>query len=104
MEMTTTNRGYSILKFDDRNGEACSLQESSLADEAAIWLGASDLKIKRFPANGTGWHDVDLGALFPGQDVIGNERMHLTRKQVKALLPYLKHFAKHGCLPNDKEA
>ena len=31
MNVTTTERGFEVIKFQDRNGEQCSLQASSLA-------------------------------------------------------------------------
>lgn len=94
-----TPRGFSNLTFTDIYGTVCSIQKSSLADDDAIWFGADTLNLKRFPGDYTGWHDIDFAALFPGQQVIGNERMHLSRDQVKALLPTLIHFAETGELP-----
>lgn len=91
-----TGRGFAKLTFTDHYGTACSIQKSSLADEDAIWFGAETLEVKRFQGDYTGWHDVDLSALFPGQQIIGNERMHLTQDQVKALLPVLIRFAETG--------
>jgi hypothetical protein len=77
MELTseTTPRGFGVFKFKDRYGSECSLQESSLATESAVWLG------------------VD-------KDFNGNEctRMHLTRKQVASLLPALTRFVQSGSL------
>jgi hypothetical protein len=42
MQTTKTERGFRIGKFDDVDGKPCSLQESSLATEAAIWFGVQD--------------------------------------------------------------
>lgn len=39
MDFNTTQRGFKIGSFEDRNGKVCSLQYSSLATEEAIWLG-----------------------------------------------------------------
>jgi hypothetical protein len=36
-------RGFAIGEFRDRYGNPCSIQESSLADEACIWLGINSL-------------------------------------------------------------
>lgn len=99
LNSSTTARGFGLLTFTDRNGTECTLQESSLATEAAIWFGAAKLEVKRFPGNYTGWHDVDFAALLPGQDIVGNERMHLTQDHVRSLLPALQHFAETGELP-----
>lgn len=39
VDMTRTNRGFSLLRFADADGAACSIQDSSLAEEACVWLG-----------------------------------------------------------------
>ena len=66
--MDKTDRGFNIDEFQDRYDIPCSLQESSLATEDCIWLGAN-----------------------------GN-RMHLTKDHVKKLLPYLQTFVETGRL------
>jgi hypothetical protein len=68
INLESTNRGFLRGEFIDVFGEECSIQESSLADENAIWLGAN------------------------------SKRMHLTQKHVKVLLPLLKNFVKNGDL------
>jgi hypothetical protein len=81
MKKTRSERGFGIIEFDDRYGQKCSLQESSLATEAAIWFGVSNTG----PLMGTDANkDVDHG------------RMHLTQSQVKKLLPHLQKFIKTG--------
>lgn len=37
-----TSRGFERFEFTDRYKNACSLQQSSLATEPAIWLGCND--------------------------------------------------------------
>lgn len=74
-----TPRGLLRGDFEDRYGQQCSVQESSLATEAAIWLGV----------------DVNL----KGDEIEG--RMHLTKQQVKDLLPILRFFARNGSLGYD---
>lgn len=75
-----TSRGFGSIKFEDRYGQKCSLQDSSLATEAAIWFGVDN-----------------TGPRLPGPSGKTNEeimaRMHLTASQVKQLLPYLIKFA-----------
>jgi hypothetical protein len=93
---TKTGRGFTQVKFKDRYGVACSIQKSSLATEGAIWIGADDLGLKRFPGDCTGWHDVDLSEIFPGQDIVANTSMHLTQDQVRAILPVLSNFVETG--------
>lgn len=71
MRIKKTNRGFELIEFQDYNGEACSLQQSSLAiyvkpGTSAIWLGTEP------------------------------NRMHLTEKQLLKLLPHLKSWAETG--------
>jgi hypothetical protein len=87
----TTDRGFDIITFNDKYGHECSLQESS-ANEPAIWFGPNEAEPKIL-VKGGGWQPVD----FP-EETMFNTRMHLTQDQVKELLPYLQHFAEHGCL------
>lgn len=64
-----TERGFVLYEFDDRYGAPSSLQESSLATEAAVWIGVTE------------------------------NRAHLTQDMVRALLPALTHFVETGRLP-----
>ena len=91
IEWSKTERGFRIGAFRDLNGEACSVQESSLATEPAIWLGADEPRAMALVVN-KGWQPVRL----PDGSRIMPSRMHLTREQVCALLPVLAHFAKTG--------
>lgn len=75
MDIIKTERGFARVDFIDLYGESCSLQESSLATQDAIWLGC------------------DTGTHVDGQCVA---RMHLTREMVQALLPLLNHFVETG--------
>lgn len=95
LENTTTNRGFGLIKFKDANGIDCSLQESSaIRDESLIWFGCqSDTPVLEL-IPGKSWQPVKLP-----QDHLVRDRMHLTQSQVRALLPLLVHFAKHGQLP-----
>jgi hypothetical protein len=81
LKKTKTNRGFRRIDFNDCYGEACSLQKSSLADADSIWFGVNEAKN----------HHVTQLPLSP--------RMHLTRANVKKLLPILQHFAETGDLP-----
>ena len=63
---TKTSRGFGHISFNDKNKIKCRLQKSSSAIKNKIWLGIYD------------------------------HEMHLTQKQVKQLLPYLKRFVKTG--------
>lgn len=95
MIANVNQRGFSLLDFTDRYGIECSLQESSLATEGAIWFGVNESNT-RYCVPGEGW----VPFKFPeGLEVHSDTRMHLTQGQVKRLLPMLKHFEQTGCLP-----
>jgi hypothetical protein len=109
MDIGKTERGFRKAEFIDHYGEGCSVQESSLATEAAIWLGIDSPKPQLMardapeewlappddPERHNGWVQVPLpeGTLLTG-------RMHLTQEQVRELLPVLEHFAHTGSLPD----
>jgi hypothetical protein len=90
MKKNKTNRGFGIIEFADRNGQECSLQKSSIATESCIWLGVDDANPLVLEI-GKGWVPVS----FP-ENTLFHTRMHLNRKQVKALLPHLTKFAETG--------
>lgn len=74
----TSQRGFEYIKFQDHNGQECSLQQSSLAiyeepGTSAVWLGTDE------------------------------ERMHLTRSQVKQLIVHLKRWIEDGTLQPTQE-
>lgn len=81
MEIRKTERGFKIGEFTDLDGKPCSLQESSLATEAAVWFGVQDAtpmcngKPVEFPKN----------TLF-------TSRMHLTTRLVRMILRRFKKF------------
>jgi len=92
MKIQKTIRGFDIIKFKDSYGVECSLQKSSSAEDDKIWLGCDNADPKMFvPDKNPSWRPV----LMP-DDYIANTRMHLTREQVKSLLPYLQRFAETG--------
>lgn len=104
--MRKTNRGFNIESFVDDNGHKCSLQESSSFD-ARIWLGIDTPKIQICDQ---GWKEIthavhpvtgehiEIGPPTPEKQLLINGRMHLSQKQVKALLPYLQKFVETGYL------
>lgn len=113
LKMTTTCRGFALSEFEDNNGQLCSLQRSSAfggKDGELIWLGVTNRENKfsvlghsdeaRANNGGWGWQEKSLTQMFPDSDINIPDRMHLTQKQVKMLLPALKHFAKTGELPS----
>lgn len=97
----TTSRGFGKLVFEDFYGAQCSLQESSLATEAAIWLGIDDANplVLASQASRLGVETNETTGWVPypiPDEVLISTRMHLTQDQVKALLPILEHFAEYG--------
>lgn len=89
LEKETTGRGFGLYHFHDMNGHHCTLQDSSVATESAIWFGVHEPEIKIMGDNG--WEDVPIP-----DESLRSGRMHLTQEQVKALLPILTHFAETG--------
>ena len=70
-----TLRGFEVIEFADANGQACSLQQSSLAEyeqpgASAVWLG------------------------------VGEHRMHLQIGQVEALVEQLRLWLDNGSFEN----
>jgi len=84
LERSKTARGFGLIEFADRYGQHCSLQDSSLATEAAIWLGVDN----------TG-PNIKGGPNEQYNEPV-NARMHLTQDMVKQLLPFLTEFAETG--------
>ena len=66
-------------EFEDRSGQECSIQSSSLADEPAVWLGV----------------DVDV-------DGAPSSRMHLTQAMAAELATLLARFAETGRLDDPR--
>lgn len=85
-----TARGFRRAEFVDRDGIKCHLQESSLATEAAIRFGCSELGLQTLIPN-KGWTPLDVP-----KNTVANTTMHLTQPQVHALLPLLLEFALFG--------
>lgn len=89
-----TERGFGRIDFRDLYGSSCSIQESSLATEGALWLGVdSNGHFSLHPPfnRDRGDRNTDTGG-----------RMHLSQGQAAALLPLLEHFVSTGRLPQEK--
>jgi len=98
MKYDKTGRGFTLITFDDRYQCPCEIQDSSLATEAAIWLGC--VKPPQVLKDGQ-WQDCDMSVF--GRDVVEHNRMHLTQEQVEKLIPILKHFVDTGYLPESQK-
>lgn len=104
-EITTTGRGFRIIRFPEKNGNICTLQKSSAAMVDAIWLGSETIGIKKFTP-GVGWDDLtEFDQISDsGIEYVANNRMELTQSDVERLLPYLQRFVETGKIeqPNGK--
>lgn len=104
-----TPRFFRIGTFKDRYKKDCSIQESSLAEEACLWLGidkaepqimATDaIKLGMDTKGQTGWVPYPLP-----EEVTFNTRMHLTQEMAEELIPILAYFVKTGYLPKPADA
>jgi len=102
-ELTHTDRGFGRIDFTDRYGAKCSIQESSLATESAIWLGVNDAEPKvlasqaaRFGVSTnetTGWVPYPIP-----DDVLLTTRMHLSRETAQQLVEVLQRWLETGSL------
>lgn len=92
IKLHKTQRGFKLGEFKDTYGEHCTIQESSNAEEARIWLGVH-APLPKMLVNGQGWVAIHLP-----ETVMLHGRMHLNQEQVKALLPLLERFAETGKL------
>lgn len=95
LKIEKTNRGFGRIEFEDYYGEKCSIQKSSLAEEDAIWFGINDanpqIMASKVMKKGTGWVKYPIP-----DDVVLTTRMHLTRDEVRELLPILIKFVETG--------
>lgn len=87
MELTKrfTSRGFGRIEFKDKYGAECSIQESSAADTACLWIGCNAPN-PRHMVDGH-WVEVKLPP-----DTVSDTRMHLTIDQVKELIPILQKW------------
>lgn len=90
MKIKYTKRGFGRIDFKDRYDIECSIQESSLATEDAIWFGCNSHNAQVL-IPGKGWVKFDLP-----EESVCTTRMHLTQEQVAELLPYLQRFVETG--------
>jgi hypothetical protein len=81
-----TKRGFRIDEFNDLYGKKCSIQESSLATRAAIWLGCEE---------GTHYDHEGRVVVIP-QDC--SARMHVDKPLARYLVRRLNTFLRTGAL------
>lgn len=97
MKISQTKRGFNTIQFKDVYDVECSIQESSLASEPAIWLGVNDANPQVLASSvkegATGWIPYPI----PDSVTVSfKTRMHLTRDQVAELMPVLQRFIDTG--------
>lgn len=80
MKVTKISRGFQLIEFKDLCGEACSIQQSSLADKDALWIGAEHETIHAVTGEKCG------------------ARMHVDRRLAKQLITILQKWIKTGNL------
>lgn len=108
MEFKHNLRGFYVGEFKDAANTPCSIQESSLGTEAAIWLGVDEVNPRRLTDNG--WEPVPFPTNVPTNDVFGNPigfhsdtlfntRAHLTIQHVKVILTIFEIFQENKLAP-----
>ena len=101
MKLKKKNRDFAFGSFEDKYGNECSLQKSSLATEDCIWLGLDRAKplilASKAKENGIETDQAVGWIPFPiPSDVLIGTRMHLTRDMVRDILPMLNRFVETG--------
>ncbi len=96
-----TSHGFEIVKFKEANGEECSIQQSSAAEDDFIWLGIVDANPQVLASQAhkfgvqtsetTGWVKYPVP-----EDVLMSTRMHLNRVQVENLISVLTCWLNSG--------
>lgn len=103
MEFKHTNRGFELVTFKDRYDVPCSIQQSSLETEKALWIGCDDADptVLASKANALGEpteRTVEWVAYPIPEEVLLNTRMHLTDDQVRELVSVLNMWLETGSL------
>lgn len=101
IEFKTTARGFTYGTFTDLYGAECSIQNSSLATDDAIWLGIDDpnpmIMASQASAYGVDTDETTGWVPYPiPKEVLITTRMHLNKKMAKELVKQLNKFIKDG--------
>lgn len=104
-KVSHTGRGFAISEFTDSYGVKFRIQKSSAASDDYIWLGPSNgsISIQKPKESGYGfdWVALDKKALQESLNtttVLFNDNLHLSRKDVRKILPLLERFVETGDL------
>jgi hypothetical protein len=94
-----TAKGSPIVEFKDHYDIECTIQQCTIGSRDAIWVGVSERK-SQIPR----YYEGKIRIPFDTEidQASDAKRMYLTKKEVKQLLPVLKHFAKYGNLPYEE--
>jgi hypothetical protein len=101
MEKKQTSRGFNYYEFEDRYGEKCVLQESSLLSENCVWLGISDPRpiVMASQAKQVGVKTSETVGWVPypiPDEVMVHTLMHLNKEQAGQLVELLNRFIDSG--------
>lgn len=80
-----TPRGFKVAEFKDLYEQKCSIQESSLATKAALWLGVDSTGPNMEGPKGERNEEVNI-------------RMHLSKPIARKLITMLSTFVNTGYL------
>ena len=95
-----TQRGFRVVEFSDLYRVKCSIQQSSLASQPALWLGVDDPepKVMKMEAHLFGLQpDPPIEGWMPypiPKQVLLSTRMHLSREMATALIGHLQRWLK----------
>lgn len=92
IDMESTERGFERGEFTDLYGHKCSIQDSSLATQPAIWLGVNDAS-PEILIPGQGWTDVEFDP-----ETLFHTRMHLSIEHAEKLVEVLQRFIETGSI------
>jgi hypothetical protein len=101
MKIGQTDRGFAYAEFEDIYGIKCSIQESSLATEYALWLGVDDPSPKIMASQAAEYGIAttkDVGWIpYPIPMAVSLvTRMHLSQERAKELIAVLQRFVETG--------
>lgn len=89
-KLKKTSRGFQVRSFQDSKGVECSIQQSSIADYDAIWIGCNDANpMELFPF--LGWVDISMPDRY-----YATTRMHINRHQAQKIINTLQHWINTG--------
>ncbi|CAE7860188.1 unnamed protein product [Symbiodinium microadriaticum] len=100
MEMTQTHRGFEHGAFKDLNENECSIQDSSLATAAAIWIGVDDanprcsykVQLEGEQQEWIKWHKQYRADCEGMHSVLAHTRLHFDQVMAAGLAEAIRTF------------